>query len=1253
MKKIYTLLLILSLGYFSFGQTTLQTVDRPNILGVTNSGSATNTTSVGFTRGPGTVRGTNDAQDYTWGGLGGADEATAMANDDYLSWSITANPGYIINATEVSIALTRNSANGPTAFRIFYSLDGFTTAGIPVSASSSSFPPYNSNFSNMIKTFNGFTATSPVGGTVTFRMYSWGGANELAQSYLRIFGITSWNELGISNPGARVRGSIVPGGESNIVTTAFDPEDNIDYSAFSAVSGLTTENAIKIGEFSIQDGGDDLTDADSAPTTLTGLGLDISNFDNIAALALFDGSSNVSEVTSVSATSNFSGINGGAGIVAADDAAKTFSVYATFKDAVTDNQQIQLAISSAIANASNSQFTSTNAGGASTPVGGDDNRIEVTATNLIFDTNPSDSEVASVMTPSVTVYATDGNVNFDLDFTGSVLLTPSTPGIFDPAATTTVNAVAGLATFNNLGFDTVGTDFTLTASSETLITDTSTPFDIFAAPAAGFQINAPDTDNIINFDTTVTGVNQGTYNGTGIVRVPSTGQLDSDSWSTTGISDGASAFGTDKTTGDFARGSSAGAVTEGGFYSFMVGTSNSALGVQPTEDDFTPGTVILRSKNNTGIPVTRVLIQYKDYVYNDQDRSNSLNFAYSNNNTTYTTVTDLNLTSPQAASGSPSWVLSTKTVILQGLNIPDGSFFYLRWRGNDVAGTGDRDQFAIDDILVNFQPTLVTTFTYEGGVWAPNNPSGSANPNNIIIVRDGNAIISDNTLADSVNVEAGATLTVNSDSALNATETTLESNSTQFASLILATDGVDTGSITGDISYQRYTNLVGTGAVGTGGNDLLSPPLMTTGQTFQEFLDFGSPAANSSVLATNGSLYAFGPYDNAAQTYINFGVTDETVLERGKGYRAASINASDNLLTFSGTVETGSVPRTINTPIGGSQWNLIGNPYPSYMTSTGANSFLNAANQAALDPSAAAIYGYNSGTGPASGTIGNFTIINNVSNSSINIAPGQGFLVANNTADGAHTITFDYNMTTTSGTDDFILGRDASASYSLRLKASSGANNFATEFYFNSNSGLGLDPGYDAALLDAFTNNFEIYSHLVENNTGRHMAIQSLGTNDVNDVTIPLGLKAAQGQQVTIAIETSSLPSDIQVYLEDTLNNTFTLLNNGDYIFTADSAINGTGRFFLRTSNTTLSTNSVANSSLQLYTQKDTLFVNGLLHADSAVKLYDLQGRLVLSSTLLKGTQTNQMDVSSINTGIYIVNLSNATQQKTQKVIIK
>lgn len=499
-------------------------------------------------------------------------------------------------------------------------------------------------------------------------------------------------------------------------------------------------------------------------------------------------------------------------------------------------------------------------------------------------------------------------------------------------------------------------------------------------------------------------------------------------------------------------------------------------------------------------------------------------------------------------------------------------------------------------------------------------------------------------------VSAGTSVTISSGTTLYAPNINLKSTSDKYACL-LVNGALGTTTIA---NYDRYVNVVGT-STANGGNDLISLPVKETADvTFAEFLNYSPDAGvtpNSDIIVnstTTPTLFAFGPYNNAVQAYINYDSTVDggVLLKRGLGYRCATY--SGQTIRFTGKVSVNPETVSISTS-GNNNWNLIGNPYPTYINS---QDFL-VENSAVLDPSATAIYGYNSGFAPSSGTIGNFTIINNLINDTVNIAPGQGFLVANDPNAPTNQISFTLAMRTITGSDDFILGRNAIPNQMLRLRAEHATANFATEIYFNENSTLGLDPGYDAAMFSGTSSNLLLYSRLVENNLGRNMAIQSLGFIDLNDVIIPLGLKTSQGSHVTFSIESSTLEAETQVYLEDNLTNTFTLLNTGNYTFTANSAISGTGRFFLRINNGTLSTLEPDGNRLKLYASGQTIFIEGLILENTDVLIYDILGRLVLTSFLEEGSETNRIEASTLNSGIYVVKLNNGKQEQTKKVVIK
>lgn len=197
--------------------------------------------------------------------------------------------------------------------------------------------------------------------------------------------------------------------------------------------------------------------------------------------------------------------------------------------------------------------------------------------------------------------------------------------------------------------------------------------------------------------------------GDGFASPPGTGQADSSIWRITGMSDGAGTFGgthgSDDPRDDFSRGFSTGGVTSGGTYAFDTG-SVTILGVQPTGADFTPGEITLRAINNTGDSLDEFEVSYDIWYLNDQPRANSLNFAFSTNDSVYTAVPSADFTTPEAADAVPAWQLVSRTATVSAF-VPDGEFVYFQWQGNDVSGSGSRDEYGITNISITGTTTGV------------------------------------------------------------------------------------------------------------------------------------------------------------------------------------------------------------------------------------------------------------------------------------------------------------------------------------------------------------------------------------------------------------------------------------------------------------------------------------------------------------------------------------------------------------------
>ena len=220
----------------------------------------------------------------------------------------------------------------------------------------------------------------------------------------------------------------------------------------------------------------------------------------------------------------------------------------------------------------------------------------------------------------------------------------------------------------------------------------------------------------------------------------------------------------------------------------------------------------------------------------------------------------------------------------------------------------------------------------------------------------------------------------------------------------------------------------------------------------------------------------------------------------------------------------------MNTATAYSQWNLVGNPYPSYLN---VHAFLNHEVDAGISNldlftnASAAIYGYNANT-ENSWTIYNLA---NTTASTV-IAPGQGFFVsADATHVAAHNLEFTTAMQTTGTTDDFIAGRNADLELIyLKIGLSSNTSTYNTDVYFNVNASESLDKGYDADLWGSVVPEFSIYSHLVQDNTGKPIALQTLNATSLSNVSIPLGVHANLGEQITFSISETTLPATVNVF---------------------------------------------------------------------------------------------------------------------------
>jgi hypothetical protein len=496
--------------------------------------------------------------------------------------------------------------------------------------------------------------------------------------------------------------------------------------------------------------------------------------------------------------------------------------------------------------------------------------------------------------------------------------------------------------------------------------------------------------------------------------------------------------------------------------------------------------------------------------------------------------------------------------------------------------------------------------------------------------------------SQNVTVNSGRSITIQSTSSLtvggNFTNTsgtvTLHSDSDEFSSLMVR------GAASGDITYNRYVNIVGPGEW-----DLVGAPV--SGMAFSSLI-------TDANIATNGSgVYAVGAYDNTLDTWTNATNATTGDLALGQGYQMAT--TSGGTLSFTGAIANGDQSVIINNNNAansgsGRRWNLIANPFASYLNANsnadGTNNFLTA-NAAAIDDNFEAIYGWKAdGTG--------YEIYNNTTAATY-IAPGQGFFVAAAGSGENKTISFTQAMQTVTGADDFVAAR-SSASYKLVLDMHGDAVKVAdTKFYFKEGLTLGLDPGYDAG---AFNQSSGLSSRLVEQDNGIGMGINAMPTDAMSNVIVPLAINQEANIALEIQIANSTIPEDINVYIEDTVENTFTLLTNESFELLTQTTLSGAGRFYLHFTTGVLSIDTVSSSSLvSAYKGKGNAYISleGLQQFSQPAKLtlYNVLGMKILSKTIKNASQKELLSTVGVKKGVYILKVQAENIVFTKKLAIE
>jgi len=604
------------------------------------------------------------------------------------------------------------------------------------------------------------------------------------------------------------------------------------------------------------------------------------------------------------------------------------------------------------------------------------------------------------------------------------------------------------------------------------------------------------------------------------------------------------------------------------------------------------------------------------------------------------------------------------------VDIPIGDFTGMTW-DNVIqmkfdGGNGTTDAIYVDNIYFWKSSACSSTTIWDGAAWSNGAPDANAyaiingtystgtNGDLTACIMQIDADMTIDTATDTaiseILVTAGNTLTVDGTSSLTVTgdftnsgTVTLNSTSDDFSSLIVS------GAVTGDITYNRFVNSYNDGF--GGGWDLVGSPAV---MTIKDFI-----TANGANIQVLGDDYAFSQYDNAAGDWIRYATGSQVgSFTTGQGYSMATVEvsppppgAAGATVAFTGAMQTTSQSINVINNNGlngvGRRWNLVSNPFPSYIngnTAAGATNFIDT-NLAVIDGNYGAVYGWN----------GSSYTIYNLLDAAFSIAPGQGFWIAA-ASESEVALDFTAAMRTTTGSGDFVTGPQP-LTYYVGLKLYNGeTQKAATKFYFRDGLSLGLDTGYDAG---AFNQSTKLSTRLPGGSQETAFARNAMGMDAMQNTRVPLEIRQNVGQAFTISIADMELPEDIYVYLEDTLNGTLTSLKDQDFELTAQSDLSGVDRFFIVfKSNSVLSNgDTLGINALNVYKANTDSFVTiagispelGKLN----VSLYNILGQTVREKALSSATATQRVSTQGLASGFYIVQIKSGNQTAVKKIIVK
>ena len=346
----------------------------------------------------------------------------------------------------------------------------------------------------------------------------------------------------------------------------------------------------------------------------------------------------------------------------------------------------------------------------------------------------------------------------------------------------------------------------------------------------------------------------------------------------------------------------------------------------------------------------------------------------------------------------------------------------------------------------------------------------------------------------------------------------------------------------------------------SGGNVSGNVKIKKVGDTNYGIYNYwSSPITNSTLqpIVTAGQLagsaintYQYDPTVATTATQSGWvNASPSTLMTPGKGY----ITTGAGSVTFNGPVNES----TINLPISqgpNSNFNLVGNPYPSTLTPSG---FLTANGLSALylwDDDQTYGANYQSGDYIVVGVLGTVTGSQTTPSAVVTgVSPCQSFFIESTNS----SVTFNNTMRATTQSTFF----EDTTIQRFWLNVSNNNNSFSDMLIaFVEDATMDRDVQYDATPMGGVNPTFDFWSKSADNYDLKIQAVPYI----TDDISIPLGFNSNTIGEHTISLgNIENIDPTILFILEDRTLNILYSLRQSDYTFTLSGSELGSERFIL------------------------------------------------------------------------------------------